>query len=143
MKVEIEIEGGEELLKALERSYVNADKALDEATLAGGEVVRREANRLAPSPDVEVEVEREGERAVAKIGPHKDKWYLRFFELGATSHEITGLPLAFEGRAGLVITGRVDHPGMAARPFLRPAIDSKQDAARDAVGVVLKRAVER
>ena len=45
---------------------------------------------------------------------------------------------AFEGSEGLVVTRGVGHPGMAARPFLRPAFDSRKKDARDQVGEVIK-----
>jgi hypothetical protein len=37
-----------------------------------------------------------------------------------------------------VITPRVSHPGMGASPFLRPAHDGNQGAARDEIGAKLR-----
>lgn len=78
----------------------------------------------------------------AMIGPSKRKWWYRYFETGVTAHEITGGPLVFEGDEGLVVTGAVAHPGLAARPWLRPAFDTQDDAAVEAVGEFLRQAVE-
>ena len=46
------------------------------------------------------------------------------------------------GDKGKVVTGRVAHPGMAARPFMRPGFDSAKGAAEKAMGAVYRKAVE-
>jgi hypothetical protein len=51
--------------------------------------------------------------------------------------------LVFEGARGLIVIGGVRHPGMPAQPWLRPAFDSRKDAAAQAVGEVLREAVEK
>jgi HK97 gp10 family phage protein len=81
--------------------------------------------------------------AEVDIGFDEEKWFLRFFEFGASDHEIKGAPLAFEGESGLVITGSVQHPGMPAKPFMRPAADNKKDEARDAAGDVFRKEIDK
>ena len=139
----VTIEGGEELLEQLQRMGVDVKAALEKVVLEGAEEIRRPANQMAPGPHVVAEVAASGKQAVTvAIGQDKEHWYYQFFETGAQPHEITGSPIAFEGREGAVITGRVDHTGMAARPFLRPAFDRRKGAAEQRVGEGLKRVIE-
>jgi len=144
MRVNVQIEGGEELLAALRKMGPSAEQALEDAVLAGAQEIVEAANPRAPEPLIRAEVTDTSKGKVeASVGMPDEKWYWRYLETGATSHEITGQPIAFEGERGLVVTGGVHHPGMAARPFLRPAFDSKQDAAKDRTGEVLRKAIER
>jgi|YNPBryulayer2012_1023412.scaffolds.fasta_scaffold00014_36 HK97 gp10 family phage protein len=138
-KLHIQISGLDELYKKLEltKEEVNARKkaALD----AGAKIVGYEADRLAPRPG-SIKTKIDSEEAI--IGFDKDKWYWRFFELGASPHEIEGDPLVFEGDAGLVITNKVNHPGMAARPFLRPALESQKDLVIRVMSEVIREALK-
>ncbi len=136
----MQIKGGEELLRKLRQLGVNVEDVLEVATLAGAQVIANAANPLAPEPLIEAQVTEKRKKSVTvDIGPPEKKWYWRFLETGATGHEITGHPLVFEGDEGLVVTGGVRHPGMAARPFLRPALDTKKSAAVGAVGDEIRR----
>ena len=56
--------------------------------------------------------------------------------------EDTKKALAFAGREGEVVRFHVGHPGMAANPFLRPALDSNRDAAVQATGDELRKGIE-
>ncbi len=142
--VTVKLEGGDELLAKLRRIDGNVKATLRAAGLAGGQVVADVANGMAPGPHIETDVVSvAGSRVTVAIGPDSEHWYYRFVESGAVAHEINGAALlAFEGDSGFVVTPRVSHPGMAARPFLRPAHDSTHDEQRDAMGDVLRRAVE-
>jgi len=143
-RVVVRIEGGEELLRQLRRLGVDVGAVLEEAALAGARAIAEDANQRAPGPHVETNVEKRSKGSVTvDIGPDKEHWWYRFFESGAQPHEIKGTPLVFEGDAGTVVTGRVSHTGMAARPFLRPALDTREKEATDQVGRVLRGAVER
>ncbi|MCL5995497.1 MAG: HK97 gp10 family phage protein [Chloroflexi bacterium] len=140
------LEGGEDLLKQLKAAGGNVRKSQRAATKAGGEVIRVEAEANAPES-------RRKKKVIIKASfPQKDvcevsiqiakkAWHLKFAETGATAHEVSGNPLVFEGTQGLVITGGVRHPGVPARPFLRPAFDSKSAEAEAAMGEVLRQAV--
>lgn len=141
--VVVTIEGGEELLAKLQQLGVDVRGVLKEAILAGAEEIWRPANQNAPGPHVIAEVtDSDQNSATVGIGPDKEHWYYQFFETGAQAHEITGAPLAFVGEEGTVITGRVGHPGMAAKPFLRPAFDRHKGDAEDSVGESLRKVVE-
>jgi HK97 gp10 family phage protein len=144
--IQVKLEGGEELLEALRAIDANIKGAVKAATLAAAQPILDMANGLAPGPHViadVVSVTTAG--AEVAIGPDAEHWYYRFHETGAASHEITakGSPLQFEGRDGLVRTARVSHPGMAARPFLRPAQDSKKGEATDEMGARLRIEIEK
>lgn len=142
--VSVTVEGGEGLLRKLRQIGADVESELEAAALVGAAVIQNAANPLAPGPHVETEVaEKSPERVVVEIGPDEAHWYYRFFETGAGPHGITGEPLVFEGRTGTVVVPGVSHPGMAARPFLRPAFDGSSDRAADKVGEALKRVVER
>ena len=144
----VKLEGGEQLLKDLRAAGGNVRKSLRAASKAGGEVIRQAADDAAPPT-------RYKKRVLAKASfPKKDvcevtiklskkAWYLKFFETGATSHEIASArgALAFEGEVGLIVTKSVQHPGMPASPFMRPAFDEKGPEAEKKLGEVLRQAV--
>lgn len=142
--ISLELTGDRELKSKLDALGVRARAALLDAAKAGAEVIEAAAEPNAPGPFIIIGNEKvEGGVASVEIGPDEEHWYFRFFEFGATQHEIKGSPLVFEGDAGLVVTRKVGHPGMAAEPFLRPAADEKKDAAKDAAGQVFRAEIER
>lgn len=110
-------------LKAL--SDNTRGELLRKAGLAGAEVVRDEAQRLAPkrtgrgAAGIKVEADQvSGSRTTAKVGyDKKDAWHMGFQELGTLHH--------------------------AAQPHLRPALDTKKGQAVREVGRVLKTGVDR
>ena len=61
------------------------------------------------------------------------------FEGGADPHTIapTKGPALANRDAGFFARGPVNHPGMAARPFIGPVFDAHEGAAKDAVGDTL------
>jgi len=137
--ISMQVEGGDELVRKLKAIGADVNGELEVAALAGAEVIRQAADRGAPSAANAVEVlERGNGYVIVGIGPDKEHWFYRFFETGAGPHGITGEPLVFEGREDTVVTWSVDHPGMAARPFLRPAFDGEKQRATKEVGDVLK-----
>ena len=146
-ETQIKLEGVDELRKKLDQLQSRVDDAMLDAARAGAKVIVDEANSNAPGPHVVMGNEQtQKDEASVDIGPDEGHWYYRFFETGATAHEIKaakGSALAFEGSAGDVITRSVEHPGMPANPFLRPAMDSKQDAATTAAGEEFRREIDR
>jgi HK97 gp10 family phage protein len=142
----VKIEGMDELVRALDRLQVDVENVLEEAAQAGAKVIMEAANQQAPAPNINMETEEKSADSVTiAIGPDKDHWYYKFAESGTQPHEITPATagaLVFEGAGGLVVTKEVAHTGMAARPFLRPAADENEGRATEAVGEVIKRAVE-
>jgi len=141
------VEGAEELKAKLEALRGKARGAiLAAAGKAGAEVIRAGAEANAPGPHIELELARSTDNAVEfMIGPDLAHWYYQFFETGAGRHTITGNAkeaVAFQGVGGEVVRVSVDHPGMKARPFLRPALDEKGPEAVDKIGRELRRGIE-
>lgn len=97
---------------------------LRKAVLEGAEIIRDEAERLAPkrtgrgAAGIKTTAKASGSRATAEIGyDKKEAWHLRFAELGTKHH--------------------------SAQPHLRPAIDTKKGEAVQAVGLSLKLGIDR
>lgn len=142
-RIEVTLEGGEELAAALRALDGGVKRVLRAAMLAAAEPVVDTGNARAPGPHIDAEVLSASEgRVTVAVGPDKAHWYYQFLERGVAAHEISGSPmLAFDGREAMIRTASVSHPGMAARPFLRPAFDEKLKAAEDAASAVLRAAV--
>ena len=141
VEVRLTIEGGEELARALRRMGLTANDVLPAAVEAGGLVLRDLARPKAPGPEIEMEMTSKTE---ATIGIDKKKWYYRFFELGTGpgSRSTKGM-FVFRGEDGkLRFVRAIKHPGMAARPFLRPAFDEGQGEATAKAGELLARKIE-
>jgi HK97 gp10 family phage protein len=137
--IKFELNGIDDLYKGLELRKNQVTEMRKEALEEGAKIIADEADSLAPE-NGHIHIDVKSEEAI--IGFDKEKWYWRFFELGAKAHTIKGSPLVFEGDQGLVITRGVAHPGMAARPFLRPALDTKKDEAIKIMGEIVRRKVE-
>jgi HK97 gp10 family phage protein len=148
-QVTCKVEGGDQLLKELAALGGNVRSTSRTAVRAGAKVIQAQAEVNAetiatrPAKHTQIKISQRVKGTIeAMIGPSKKKWFYRYFETGVTPHEITGAPLVFEGESGLVIIGGVQHPGLTARPWLRPAFDSKQGAAPAAVEDVFKKAID-
>jgi len=99
---------------------------LTAAAVAGADVIREEAARLAPrgrrgshaADNIKIEsVKTSRTKAIVNIGYDKfSAWWLRFQELGTQFHR--------------------------AQPHLRPALDNKKDAAVARFGRVLKLGID-
>jgi len=138
-RMQVRVTGDDVLMRKLARLGVKASDVLEAATQAAATVIEREANAAAPGPNIRQETtEKAASRVVVAVGPIKEKWYYRYHETGTRPHVIRGKPyLAFGG----IVVGEVNHPGMAARPFLRPAIDTHGEEATEASGAVLRQAI--
>jgi HK97 gp10 family phage protein len=77
-------------------------------------------------------VVRPGETKPRRIGPGT---YAKWVEYGAGEHRIEaeGKTLAWGAGGSTVFTRTVDHPGAKAKPFIRPAVDTKGAAAAQKV----------
>jgi HK97 gp10 family phage protein len=125
----------EELLAALEQ---------------GGEVVRTAANGKAPGPHVVMQRDKQQvpTLAVVSIGPDKEHWYYRFAETGAQPHEISPRTrkrlraIKFTTGGAIEFARVVEHPGMGARPFLRPAVMENEQRAAEATAAALVKQAE-
>lgn len=147
-------------LKLLER--VDRKEVIEAALMAGGEIIHAAAEAKAPG---KLELVIVGGRSLRKkvdaklaqivkangkfaaIGPSLDKWYYRFFEFGATKHDIKpykGRAISFKGRDGMVFRGFAKNTGgVRMRPFMRPAVDNQGANAIKALGEVLAREIEK
>ena len=144
-QITVRIEGGNEIAQWLNEIGVSAGDVLEAATLAAAEAVRVEAQALAPSSDgIEKAVQKKSRKRVeVDVAPDKAHWHLKFFETGTQPHEVRpkdkkALPVP----GGAYPFANAHVGGMAAQPFLRPAADTKEDAAAGAAGDVFKRAME-
>ncbi len=147
--VTVRMEGGDVLLKELVALGGNVRSTARTAVRAGAKVIQAQAEKNAeaiatrPAKHTQIKIsQRTAGRIEAMIGPSKKKWFYRYFEMGVSRHEISGSPLVFEGDQGLVVIGSVQHPGIAARPWLRPAFDATQTSAPRAVEETLRKAIE-
>jgi len=146
-RLAVKIEGQKELMKALKESGLKPRKVIGAAMKQGGEVVAANARERVESSKGGKKVTakitaRKQDHITVSVGPTKKHWYLRFLETGTARHEIRGNPfLRFGGPRGLIEVRRVMHPGTAARPFLRPAFDAKNDEATGKVGEVIRAAI--
>lgn len=119
----LHLEGADELEAALKRlGDRTTGLLLKQAAEAGAEVIAEEARRLAPrdtgalAEGIEAEVHRlQQGRAQFNIGYGKEEWYGRLLEQGTEK--------------------------MPAKPFLRPALDTKAEEAAEAVENVLRDAL--
>lgn len=147
-RVTAKVEGGEELLRRLEKMGLDVTHVLAAAAQAGAQLIADTANGLAPSPNVLIEGDTKASsknKVTLDIGPSEEKWYWRFLETGAVGHGISPRSkkaLAFEVDGERVLAWAVQHPGMAAKPFLRPAFDKEKDNATKAVGENIKQVTQ-
>lgn len=148
-KIGFSLEGDEEFLRNLIRlGDAWAGQSLATAAQRGAQVLEMAAEPMAPGPNLVTEVvEQIPGKVTVAIGPDKAHWYYQFFETGVSPHEIPSakkdkgkIVLHFAGGPdGETFAFSVDHPGMSASPFLRPAVDTQKQAAVDAVGAELAR----
>lgn len=146
MKEAVKLEGFNELITKMNQMGYAARAAAKNATEKGAKEVEAEADRKAPRKDaIGIELEEQTARQVTfKIGLKKSKWYLRFFEFGVQPQEVnTGGYFVFEGDSGDVITKTVQREGMAAQPFLRPAIKESKERVTRVMGEVFREMVMR
>ena len=142
--VKMKLEGAEQLLKALEKAENEAKKALKEAGQAGGKVFKDAAEDNAPGPLVMVVEKSSVGKIEIAVGPSKAKWYYRFFETGARPHEIKARKadvLYIPGVGREFFGSASETGGLSAKPFLRPAFDTKREAAIKAFGETIWKAL--
>lgn len=149
-KAVFRVEGLEELIVILRKMGQAAGTVLTRATMAGAEVIAEEAKLHAPGPNIETMLERqEAHRCEVAIGPDREHWHYVFAETGARPHEISpgdvsALKLYPLGDVfASKLAGENQHPGFPARPFLRPAVDSKAEEAIGALAAVLWKEIDK
>lgn len=143
-----------DVIKQLER--VTRREVVDKALTAGGSIIHDAAEQRAPGKleqvivggrtlrsrvDAKFAFVLKANARVAAIGPDAKHWYYRFFEFGATPHDIHphgGKVLALMGDEGLHFAAHAERTGgVKKKPFLRPAVDEEGGAAINAMAFVL------
>lgn len=153
-------EGLDDLVRRLRAVGAATQTVFQDAAFAGAQVIQRHANANAPGPHIGIEVVVENaDRAVASIGPKKEKWFYRFREFGTKEHGPKHKKTRFQSylrRVGATVSDRRvamlrwyegGHPifarkvrGVAAKPFLQPAVQ-RTDEIVEAVGDVYLQAI--
>lgn len=150
----VNIKGLKDLGTFLQQLPLKLEKnILRSALRAGARVIADEAKRNVPVKNGKLKASirtgsniskgnveayaRAGGKSSGK-GKDKSAFYAQFVEYGTAAHIIkagkTKPVLIFTARDGKKIeTTQVSHPGAVAKPFLRPALDSKGKQAVEAV----------
>ncbi len=144
--MQIETRGFETLERALIQLPIrNSKNVLRRSIRAGIKVVLDQAKLNVPIESGLLRKSlgiqfRRGRPGVVKVqmGPRKnrdkkkDPWYAHLVEFGTRSHSVRKRDfLSRARRSGRQTRGAKLHPGARARPFLRPAFDTKAQAAID------------
>ena len=122
-----------------------ARNVLTSAVRAGGQVIRKDALSRIRDKKAIILVKRRSPKGTAlfSVGLTKEKWKLRFLEFGTAPHVIkskTGKNMT----DGSTFFGRVvRHPGMSARPFLRPAFDGNIMRAIEVIRVQAEKRIAK
>lgn len=137
MTIRIEIKNLDEVTRLFQELGPRAAAVLPQAVEAGAEVLRERMAALGPGDGIAVEME----GSTALVGPDAAHFYYAFFETGTGAHLVE--PRAKEAlHWGDTFAARAVAGGMAARPFMRPAVDGGKEQVAEAVGGVLKAAIE-
>ena len=143
--IRYDLEGADELIEYFKLLGIEVNNHLAGVVLAGGEYLKDEIAILAPGDGIAVQlIEDKPGIAVVAIGPDQEHWYYRLFETGAASHEIKpdqkkALQLADYSFKMIV----VNHPGVPATPFMRPATDSKKNKVFEVIADYLRKLISR
>lgn len=147
MSDNIQIHGLEELTKALKKLPERIESnVLAAGVRAGAQVVRKAAiaNLGGDKKDIVVKKSRSPRgTAKYKVGLSKDKWYLMFREFGTKPHLIKTKKKKVLAGGGEVFGPVIHHPGQAAKPFLRPALDENVPKIIKAMGAKMGKAIEK
>lgn len=107
---------------------------------AGAQVVRKAAVANldgGTNNDIILKPSRSKSRAkkaiIISVGPTKEKFYLKFLELGTKPHVIRRDQKKILSTGEEIFGVEVQHPGQAAEPFLRPALDENVDKVIEAM----------
>ena len=145
----VDILGGKALAKMLNELPLKIERNIMRSALrSGASVIAAEARRNVPNASGELKstirtssnAKRGMVEANAVVGNRKTKkgWYATFVEFGTAPHLIRAGKnkpvLSFRDRNGVWHRAlEVNHTGAKAKPFMRPAFDTKGDEAVKAV----------
>lgn len=161
IRVQGTIEGVDKLIIELGKLGANVQKSIVGSVRAGARTIQQAAEANARSitaghtgrrKHVALRVRMRkgvganGSYAVASVYPAKGFAELRPIETGTRSGWRWARrkgPFVFFAGNRQIVTRLIKHPGTAARPWLRPAFDSRKNDAVKAIGDALRDAVER
>ena len=131
--MQVRVLGIPELKKEIGRIEAKAaGAALTMSAKAGAEIVKIAASGKAPRRTGRLESDivlgkthRSATRAETEVGPGEKVFYGRYQELGVGPHH--------QPKRGRM------HPGHAAQPFLRPALDESAEPVKEAVKTIFRR----
>jgi len=156
--IKMDFKNLDEITRRLRAVGGASESVFRNAAEAGGRVIRTAAISNAPGPSIGMEVMVESSsRATVSVGPLKNKWFYRFHETGTRAHKAK--KSAFTkylnriGRSDLSATEPTPMmmwvggkffakkvSGIAARPFMKPALERVGEIS-DAVGAVYLQAI--
>lgn len=149
------VTGGAELDRLLQTLPGKVQKNITRAALrAGAAVLLPEVKQRIPVASgnlrdtARITTRAKGGEASAsvKVGGKfkgKDAWYAHLVEFGTRPHIIRPQERGGLLRFGEVIAREVRHPGTAARPFMRPAVDANFNRVIDAVTAKVRERLTR
>jgi HK97 gp10 family phage protein len=146
----VRVEGLDQAIRELERRGANVQRALESIAHAGAQEMLEEARSRAPESigaGLDAQTTRNTPGLVqVSVGPadKRTKKLAKLFERGTRPHQIAARKKRMAAArklgksAALSIPGigyrrRVHHPGMKARPFMRPAFRAGIDDATSAM----------
>ena len=147
MEIEVKVEGLKELMNSMQ-NFVSPklqQKLVQGSVRAAANVIKKEAERNLGKGKgyigVGIPKKRRWSGATAaamSVGIKKKHWQVIFKEFGTRVHEViagkrgkrtTGKKVLFDPKTGKFFGKKVVIPRKIARPFLRPAVISKQQEA--------------
>lgn len=144
-EIKIELQGDKQLIQNLEKLGIALIDIVEPATVAGADIVHRQAEGDAPGDGIGVVQEVVGKTetsATVGIGADKDHFYLNIIESGRAAYSIKP-----NGAKALLIDGefasKATIPAAAGRPWLRPALDENVQSIIDEIGEEFWEAVEQ
>lgn len=135
--IRLDVTNLDEVRRVLEQLGPKAVAAMPAAIEEGAKVLQARMVSLGPGPYIEIEMD--GSKAL--IGPDKAHFYYCFSETGTSAHLVEPRQKAAL-KWGEQYAARSRPGGMAAEPFMRPAVDEGAAEVGEAMGKVLLAAVE-
>lgn len=143
--ITLSLTGVDDVVAALKKAGLNVEDGLEEICNAGAQVVQASIEQKAPGSIgagiVRETTEKSKKRVTVSTGPDNERWYARFLEFGTGPHRVRP-DVKKALRIGDGAYGGANHPGMAARPFMRPAADESGEGVKKAMSDEVKEAID-